>query len=147
MHQPAAQHLPGDGRQAKRHSQQAKGAAAVVTVEVDADGCINLWEQQSGSQSLQHPRTDQEFRAGRQPAQGRGQREAGHADDEQTPTPEQVTQPPAGNQQHAEGQFIASHDEADLREVRVQIGLHAGNGDIDHEQVKDRDETGQQQHG
>ncbi len=147
MHQPSAQHLPGDGGQAQRHPQQAEGAAAVVAAEVDTDGGIDLREQQGGRQPLQHPRTDQEASAGRQPAQGRSHSEARHADDEQAAAPEQVAQPPAGNQQHAEGQLVAGHDKADLREARTQPGLHAGDGDIHHEQVEDRDETGQQQHG
>ena len=147
MHDPAAQHLAGDGRQPQRHAQLAERAAARVAVVADADQRVHLREQHGRRHALQRARADQRIGVRRQPAQRRGQREAQHAQHEQPASAQAVAQPAAGDQQHAIGQLVGHDDEVDLREARVQRALHAGDGDVHHEQVEDGDEAAGQQHG
>ena len=69
-----------------------------------------------------------------------------HADHEQAFAPEQITQPPAGDQQHREGQTIARHHQLEVGRPSAQSALHRGQGHIDHEEVKRRQEGAGQQH-
>ena len=96
LQQQAAEDLAGHEGQPHRDAEPGQRPAPLAGRERRGDQREDLRHHGRAGQPLQQPGADQ-FRGGPgQPAQQRGDGEAGHAGHEHPPVPRQVTQPPAG---------------------------------------------------
>ena len=64
------------------------------------------------------------------------------ADEEDPPTPEQVCQAPAGDDQYSEGERVGVHDPLGRIDGDVEVVLDRGNDDVDRREVVGDDEDG-----
>ena len=90
---------------------------------------------------------DQRFGSWRQPAERRGDREAAYPDQEDPLSPKYVTEPPARDERHPEGDAVGGDDELQLRGARAQIGLHRRQSDVDDKEVEESEERADQDDG
>jgi hypothetical protein len=86
-----------------------------------------LRDEERAEPALHDPGDDKHGRTGGQAADGRGEGEAGHADEEQPPLAVPVAQSPAHDQQRAHGQRVAGAKPFDQRWPAAQMG-HDGRG-------------------
>jgi hypothetical protein len=94
--------------------------------------------------SLEEPRDDQRRRRGRQPAQDRGDGEAGQAGQEDPPAPEQIPEPAEQQEQAAERDQVRVRDPGQAGGAHPEVGLDRREGDVHDGRVEDQHELPEQ---
>jgi hypothetical protein len=89
------------------------------------------------------PGGDELGRILRQAAQHRRHREQRNAPDEHRARPAHITQPAGDDQQRGEDEDVDIDHPQHLVQRRVQLGDHAGDGDVDDRDVQQRHEESQ----
>ncbi|MGX1252899.1 hypothetical protein RKD48_005410 [Streptomyces ambofaciens] len=144
-HQDAAQDLSGHHRQAGGRPVQAHGLRAPGTGRGRLDGRQHLRQHRGGRGALRHPCRHQRPGVRRETAGQRGQAEGRHAAQEQAAPAEEVTEPAAQDQQDGVRHPVSGDDEFQDRLVRGEVRADGGQGDVDDEEVDER-ECRTQQH-
>jgi hypothetical protein len=145
-HQDAAEDLPGDHRQAGRGAVQAHGPGPAGPGGGRLDGGEDLRQHRGGRRALRDPRRHQRPGARRETAGQRGQAEGRHAAEEEAAPAEQVAEPPAQDEQDGVREPVPGDDQLQHGLARVQVPADRRQGDVDDEEVDER-ECRCQQHG
>jgi hypothetical protein len=139
----AAEQRAGDPGEAGHGAERAEDGGTLLFGERDVHDGEYLREHRRGCQTLDHTEQDEQARAGRQPAQQRGDHEGEDPRDEHALTPEDVAEAAAGDHPGCEGELVSREGPLDLRVGRVDISLDRGNGDADDTDVQEFHEGGE----
>ncbi len=93
------------------------------------------------TEALDGPRADQELLRAGKPAGDRGEREQGDADQEQAPMPVEITEPPAEQQEAAEGEQVGVDDPRKRRLGEPEVGPDRRQRDV-HDRRVEHDHQG-----
>ena len=97
-------------------------------------------------QTLDRTAHDEERRAGRQAADGRGDREGDHTAEEHPAVADQVAEPPGQQQEAAEGEQVGVHDPGERGLREAEVGADGGQGDVHDALVEHDHQVAQAQH-
>ena len=142
-----AQKLRGDRGKAHRCAIQADRDRALRCGELHSDDGEDLRCHGGGTDRLRDTGCNQRFGSWRQPAECRGDREAADPDQKDPLSPKYVTQPPARDEGHPEGDAVGGDDELQLRGARAQTGPHRRQGDVNDKEVEEGEERADQDNG
>jgi hypothetical protein len=145
--QQATDDRAGDGGEAGTQTEQRERLTLFFGWEGDLGNGEHLRGHAGAGEALQHPRHDQPFDRGGEAAEGRGEREGGHADEEHAGATDDVAEPPQRQEAQREAQYIGGDDPFDLGRIGAEILLQAGQRDVDDGDVDEIHEAGEQQHG
>ena len=127
--QQAGQQRAADRRQPQDRAEGAERLADVLAREHRAQHAEALRDQQRPEPALDQPGHDDRGRIKGQAAGQRGGGEPGEADQEGPAAAVLVAQPPAGDQQHSQGQRVARAQPLDQARTAVQRGADGRRGD------------------
>jgi hypothetical protein len=136
LHQHAADQLTADGRQPHRDPVDAERPEAVGSGVGNPDDRQHVGHQQRPGYALREARHDEDRRAARRAAGGRGDREQSESDRERSSATDPVAETAGGDQEDCRGQGVARDDPFDRSARRVEVRLNRRQCDVDDEEVQ-----------
>ncbi len=134
--QAAGSDRPEHRGQAHHRPVDAERLAHLVRREQVPDQAEHLRQHDRPEQALDSTGGDELTRALRRGARGRREHEPGHPGQQHPPPPEDVTQPPAGQQPHRHGQGVGGGDPLDDGVRAAQLAPDRRGGDLGDSRVE-----------
>ena len=141
----AAEHRPDRQRQRRDAGPGAHRLAALVGGEGIGDDRERPRHHQRRADALDDAADDQRGLVRGEAGGRRGEGEDDHAGEEHPPAAEDVAEPPAGRQQHGEGERVAVDRPLQARDRGPQVLLDRGQGDV-HDRVVEHDHEQREAH-
>jgi hypothetical protein len=140
LREDAAEDRPGGGRRAVDSAPDAEGHPAIAALVGGADERDVRREHRGGPDALHATGGDQDGRRARQPRGQRGGGEDDQAADVDRLAADEIRERPGSEQQRREGEGVDVDHPLQLRERRVQIGGHVGQGHVHDRHVDEEHE-------